>query len=122
MVGARIKELRIKKGYSISELAKRSVVSKSYLSQIERGLHKNPSLQVLNKLAKTLGTTIEVLLKNTVESSEGRLLILDSEWNDLIITAIKEGMKKEDFSEFRKFMKYESWRKEQQCIQEQWHK
>ena len=44
MIGERIKQLRLEKGYSITELAEVSGVSKSYLSYIERNLQTNPSL------------------------------------------------------------------------------
>ncbi|WP_409270389.1 helix-turn-helix domain-containing protein [Neobacillus sp. SCS-31] len=117
MVGTRIKELRVQKGYSICELARLANVSKSYLSQIERGLHKNPSIQVLSKVGKTLGTSVEGLLKE--EHSAGKdEIVLDSEWREMLVTAIKEGLRKEDFVEYRKFMKYETWRKEHKSIHE----
>ena len=36
--GQRIKEIRIKKKFTLEELAKRTGVSASFLSQIERGI------------------------------------------------------------------------------------
>jgi len=42
MIGERIKRLREKKGYSITELARLADISKSYLSQLERGMQCNP--------------------------------------------------------------------------------
>ncbi|MFD1020290.1 helix-turn-helix domain-containing protein [Thalassobacillus hwangdonensis] len=62
MIGRRLKELRLDKGISLSELSRRSGVSKSYISNIERGVQKNPSLIVLRKLSKTLDVTIEQLV------------------------------------------------------------
>ncbi|ALC90197.1 transcriptional regulator [Bacillus sp. FJAT-18017] len=117
MLGSRIKELRELRGYSISELAKLADVSKSYLSQIERGMQTNPSLQVLNKVAITLGTTIEYLLCNEGKAPQTEVE-LDKEWKELILTAIKEGMRKEDFMEYCKYTKYESWKKERQSVNE----
>lgn len=38
MIGKKIRKLRQKKGLSITELGKLADVSKSYLSQLERGL------------------------------------------------------------------------------------
>ncbi|MEH7341903.1 helix-turn-helix domain-containing protein, partial [Priestia megaterium] len=35
MVGAKIKSLRLKKGYSITRLAEKAKISKSYLSHLE---------------------------------------------------------------------------------------
>lgn len=47
IVGEKIKRLRIRKKYSITELSEKANVSKSYLSYIERGIQENPSVQVL---------------------------------------------------------------------------
>ncbi|WP_043933679.1 helix-turn-helix domain-containing protein [Bacillus sp. EB01] len=121
MLGSRIKEMRERKGYSISELAKLADVSKSYLSQIERGVQTNPSLQVLNKVAVTLGTTIEYLLWNEGKTDQTELE-LDKEWKEMILTAIKEGLRKEDFMEYWKYIKYESWKKERQSVNEELQK
>ncbi|MGX2961370.1 helix-turn-helix domain-containing protein [Peribacillus sp. JNUCC 23] len=45
--------LRIRKqrGLTLSELAEKAFISKLYLSNIERSLNKNPSIQVLEKIA-----------------------------------------------------------------------
>jgi XRE family transcriptional regulator of biofilm formation len=106
MVGERIKELRKKKGYSISELAKYAGVSKSYLSYIERNVQKNPSLQFLAKLAKTLDTTIEYLLGQDSEE-------LDEEWIDLIKKAIDNGVDKAEFQKYLEFVKFKKWEEKQ---------
>ncbi|SEA38958.1 XRE family transcriptional regulator, master regulator for biofilm formation [Thalassobacillus cyri] len=61
MIGERIRELREERGMSLSVLASRSGVSKSYISNIERGIQKNPSLIIMKKLAETLGVPLEDL-------------------------------------------------------------
>ncbi|MGP4069216.1 helix-turn-helix domain-containing protein [Halobacillus sp. B29] len=61
-IGEKIRVLRIGKGLSVNEFAKLSNVSKSYISNIERGVQKNPSLIVMSKLAKTLEVPLEELL------------------------------------------------------------
>ncbi|WP_181347241.1 helix-turn-helix domain-containing protein [Thalassobacillus sp. CUG 92003] len=63
MIGDRLQFLRLQKGYTLSELARRSGVSKSYISNIERGLQKNPSLIVMKKLSETLDISVEKLLE-----------------------------------------------------------
>jgi XRE family transcriptional regulator, master regulator for biofilm formation len=111
MIGRKIKRLRQKKGYSITELGRLADVSKSYLSQLERGLQTNPSLQFLIKVSKPLETSIDYLLQDTraqiVEDNE-----LDEEWKVLIQQAIEEGLKKEDFHEYRKYIKFQEWMRE----------
>ncbi|MFG6114713.1 helix-turn-helix domain-containing protein [Halobacillus sp. MO56] len=61
MIGERIRELREERGMSLSVLASRSGVSKSYISNIERGIQKNPSLIIMKKFADTLGVPLEDL-------------------------------------------------------------
>ncbi len=111
MIGRKIKRLRQKKGYSITELGRLADVSKSYLSQLERGLQTNPSLQFLVKVSKPLETSIDYLLQDArvqlVEDNE-----LDEEWKVLIQQAIEDGLKKEDFHEYRKYIKFQEWMKE----------
>lgn len=113
MIGERIKSLRRKKRYSITELAKRAGVSKSYLSYLERDVQKNPSLQFLTKIAETLDTSIEYLLgedKRPVKPKEQ----LDNEWTLLLQKAIGEGLSKEDFREFQNFVRFRNWQNEQE--------
>ncbi len=100
MVGERIKQLRTKKGYSISELAKIAGVSKSYLSYIERNVQRNPSLQFLTKIAETLETSMEYLLEEE---------LLDEEWISLIKKAKDEGVTKEDFQQYLDFVRFKKW-------------
>lgn len=52
-----IKQLRAEKKLTQSELAKRAHISQPYLTCLERGVKKNPSLTVLNRLAQALGIT-----------------------------------------------------------------
>ena len=113
MIGKRIKQQRKKMGYSISELAKRAGISKSYLSYIERDLQNNPSLQFLSKLAITLDTTIEYLLGEE-ESKRTQNKQLDDEWQVLITKAIDEGMSKAEFREFREFVRFKNWQQDKQ--------
>jgi XRE family transcriptional regulator, master regulator for biofilm formation len=108
MIWKKIKRLRQQKGYSITELGRLADVSKSYLSQLERGLQTNPSLQFLIKVSKPLNTSIDYLLQESkvqkCENSE-----LDEEWKGLIRQAIEDGLKKEDFHEYRKYIKFQEW-------------
>ncbi|THE15493.1 helix-turn-helix domain-containing protein [Bacillus timonensis] len=109
MIGSRIKELRKQKRLTITELAKRAGVSKSYLSYIERDVQKNPSLQFLTKISKPLDTSIEYLLgeeKTDIITNE----ILDKEWTKLLMNAIDDGLSKEDFQEFQNFIKFRNWK------------
>jgi transcriptional regulator with XRE-family HTH domain len=61
-IGRVLKELRLKRGYSQLELAKRAKITNVYLSLLETGKNKNPSLAVLQRLAKALGVPVTELL------------------------------------------------------------
>lgn len=62
----KIKQLREKKGFSLGKLAETAGVSKAYLSQLENSLSKQPSAEILFKIASALGTTIADLLDKPV--------------------------------------------------------
>jgi XRE family transcriptional regulator, master regulator for biofilm formation len=111
MIGKRIKSLRQQKGYSITELGRLADVSKSYLSQLERGLQINPSLQFLVKVSRPLETSIDFLLHDSNGCKCGDTE-LDEEWKVLIRQAIEDGLKKEDFHEYRKYIKFQEWMRE----------
>lgn len=107
MVGKRIHELRKSKGLSLSELAERAGVAKSYLSNVERGIQSNPSIHFLEKVAKVFDVPIESLLNDEFDLNTEQL---DSEWYELILEAMNSGVNKQDFKEFLEFQK---WKKSQ---------
>jgi transcriptional regulator with XRE-family HTH domain len=57
----RLTRLREKQGLSLSEVARRAQISKAYLSQLERGESRQPSYDVLDRLATALGASVEDL-------------------------------------------------------------
>ena len=61
-LGRFIREQRNAAQLSLRALAERADISNPYLSQIERGLHE-PSVRVLNSLAKALNLSAETLLR-----------------------------------------------------------
>lgn len=58
----RIKKLRESRGLRVTELAKRSRISKAYLSQLESGHSSHPSAEVVIKICRALGCSIDTLL------------------------------------------------------------
>jgi transcriptional regulator with XRE-family HTH domain len=60
MIGARIRQFRLKKRLSLSELARRADVSKSMISQIEHH-SANPSIETVRALASALEVPIFAL-------------------------------------------------------------
>jgi transcriptional regulator with XRE-family HTH domain len=70
MDGNKLKVMRIEKGISLSKLSELTGISKSYLSLIERNIQKNPSIDILGKLAKTLEIEVEDLVRKEQEDKE----------------------------------------------------
>jgi len=60
--GKKVRKLRLDQKMSQGKLAKKLAVDPSYISQIERGIG-NPSLRVVEKVAKALGVSSDELLK-----------------------------------------------------------
>ncbi|MDV2687574.1 helix-turn-helix transcriptional regulator, partial [Alkalihalophilus lindianensis] len=79
-IGKKIAELRKQKGYTLSELAEKTKISKSYLSNIERNLNKNPSLAIIKRIAKVLDVDLMTLLKN--ETNHNTNQYVEKEWAD----------------------------------------
>jgi transcriptional regulator with XRE-family HTH domain len=62
-LGAWIRERRTAQGVSQRELADRASMSRSYLCDLERGRGKQPSLAVLQSLARALGEDQDEVLR-----------------------------------------------------------
>ncbi|WP_159882539.1 helix-turn-helix domain-containing protein [Paenibacillus puerhi] len=93
MIGTRIQNLRHQKRMSITELAARAGVAKSYLSSIERDLQSNPSIQFLRKLAPVLGVTVQSLILH--ETSDNKTEPIDQEWVQIIQELNELGLSKD---------------------------
>ncbi|MGP4105594.1 helix-turn-helix domain-containing protein [Virgibacillus sp. L01] len=108
MIGEKIKQLRQEKKMSISELADKAGVAKSYLSSIERSLQTNPSIQFIEKISSVLGVPVnELILEDKWKETEAQL---DGEWLKIVQEAMDSGVSKDQFKEYLEFTK---WRKEQ---------
>lgn len=57
-IGSKLKELRLKNGLTLSELASRSEVTKGFLSQLERNL-TSPNISTLEDILEALGTNLQ---------------------------------------------------------------
>lgn len=64
-LGARIKELRLKLGQSLQDVADAVGVSKTHIWALERGDTNNPSIELLKKLAEHFKVTLEYLAGTT---------------------------------------------------------
>lgn len=60
-LGARLRELRVERGMSLSELARQAGVGKGSLSEIESG-RRNPTVETLYSICGPLGVPLTALL------------------------------------------------------------
>src|SRR5438874_1679177 len=60
--GSTLRYYREKKGMSLQELFERTGVSNSYISRLERGDRKAPSIPISSKIADALGIPLSLLL------------------------------------------------------------
>ena len=68
-LGMRIRFLRQQKKWSQEDLALESNVNKNYICDLENG-RRNPSLEILERLADAFSITLEELFKG-IETIEG---------------------------------------------------
>jgi XRE family transcriptional regulator of biofilm formation len=101
VIGDRVKKLRIERDVSLSELAGKAGVSKSYLSSLERNRQQNPSIHFLEKIANVFNVPLDYLLQEPINKGD-----LDSDWMNLAKDAIDSGISKEHFKEFIEFNKW----------------
>ena len=65
-LGYRIRYLRTQKGLSIEALALEAEINRNYLGDLERGM-RNPTLIILNKIAKALDIDLPTLFEGIKE-------------------------------------------------------
>jgi transcriptional regulator with XRE-family HTH domain len=68
-VGRRLRELRVQRRLSLSELARRSRIGKGTLSELESG-RRNPTLETLYALTTALGTPLSAVLSPAAAHEE----------------------------------------------------
>jgi transcriptional regulator with XRE-family HTH domain len=61
-LGARVRQFRTERGLTLSKLAERAEISKSYISAIENDAAPRPSGRTLYAIAEALGVTMSDLL------------------------------------------------------------
>ncbi|ADU29907.1 helix-turn-helix domain-containing protein [Evansella cellulosilytica] len=110
MIGERVKRYRKEAGMTLTELADKAGVAKSYLSALERNIQTNPSIQFLEKVANVLGLSIDYLLKDQVDNVSIVDEDIDKEWVNLVQEAMNSGVSKE---EFRDFLEFNKWKMKQ---------
>ena len=82
-LGARIRIERVNRGWSLTDLAQRSSVSRAMINKVERG-EASPTASLLGRLAGAFGLTLSMLLARTETDHIGRLVRANEQscWTD----------------------------------------
>jgi transcriptional regulator with XRE-family HTH domain len=82
-LGARIKVERERRGWSLTDLAERSGVSRAMINKVERG-EASPTASLLGRLSGAFGLTLSTLLARTESARAGRLVRAEDQlrWTD----------------------------------------
>lgn len=107
MFGNYISHIRKTQGYTLSQFANRVGISKSYLSNIERQLKRNPSIQVMERIASALNMDLNELLQN--ETDQVKAQHLEKEWIDFMNEFKKTGIDKTQIQEYKILVEFLKW-------------
>lgn len=107
MVGKNIAEIRKRRGYTLSELAELANISKSYLSNIERNINKNPSLEIMQKIAKVLNVDFMMLIEPDADLDSH--LYIEQEWVSLFKELKELGIDKSEIKEYKTLVEFIKW-------------
>ncbi|TWD98913.1 transcriptional regulator with XRE-family HTH domain [Neobacillus bataviensis] len=107
MIGNTIFEIRKQKGLTLSELAKRAKISKSYLSNIERNLNRNPSIEVVKRIAEVLDIEFDAFLSKKNKDIQ---LEIDQDLIDFVAELKETGIGKEQIKEFKTLIEFIKWK------------
>ena len=108
-LAARLTELRLGKGQSLQQVADAVGISKTHIWQLERGKSRNPSVELLAKLADHFKVTVRSLVGEDLEAAgndeelmrmfrqAGELTDQDREFlDDMIQTMLKRRRERDD--------------------------
>jgi len=109
MIGENIQRIRSRKGLTLSELAERADISKSYLSNIERNLNQNPSIQIIERIATVLAVDYQMLIGiNSVDDQ-----IPEEEWLDFVKELKESGVEKDELQKYKSVIEFADWQNKQ---------
>jgi transcriptional regulator with XRE-family HTH domain len=75
-LGVRLKQLRIKKNRSLQDVADAVGASKAHIWEVERGGSKNPSMDLLNRLADYFEVSVSFLVGESPDEQEAELVAM----------------------------------------------
>lgn len=86
-LGAHLRQQRLASGTTLRQLEKRTGINSGYLSQVERGLVREPSTRLLGRLADAYGLPVERLLSWATGERPAEFPSLFNPQADIIVIA-----------------------------------
>ncbi|WP_391557565.1 helix-turn-helix domain-containing protein [Robertmurraya sp.] len=111
MIGKNIYDIRKRRGLTLTELAERAGIAKSYLSNIERNLNQNPSINVIEKIASVLEVDLKELLGSGDDKKEPQM---DNEWVEFVKELRDSGVEKDQIQEYKMLLDFIKWQNTKQ--------
>lgn len=71
VLGAFLLKSRMKFGWSLCELEKKTGITPSYLNRLEKGARKNPTVSIVHALAKAYGIEVTTLVDLVLLEQKG---------------------------------------------------
>jgi transcriptional regulator with XRE-family HTH domain len=99
-LAAKLKELRLRRGQSLQQLADAVGASKGHIWELESGKSSNPSLELLRKLADNFKISVASLIGETLDDMPPDIIRMYRDLDTLtdseraVIEDVIEGMKK----------------------------
>ncbi|MBT2736744.1 helix-turn-helix domain-containing protein [Bacillus sp. ISL-7] len=115
MIGKTMYEFRKQKGLTLSELAKRTKISKSYLSNIERDLNRNPSIDVVKRIATVLDVELDIFL--SIEKTNDVPQVVDQDLIDFAAQLKETGIEIEQIKDYKTLFEFIKWKNQNSRIE-----
>ncbi|RXJ01642.1 XRE family transcriptional regulator [Anaerobacillus alkaliphilus] len=110
MIGNTMKEMRINKGLSLTELAEIAGVEESCLRSVEENHILYPSFEFLYQISPVLGVSADTFI------FEGAKHTYDTHWDSIIMKALDQGLSTDEYLTLLKFTRKQETNKLQRPI------
>ena len=88
-IGLTIRDLRQIRGFSLSQVAEKAMIDKSYLSKIENN-KREPSLTSLNNICKAIGIPLNIFILMVEDETDERFSELTTLLKSAAIDILRE--------------------------------
>ena len=81
-LGSKLKELRLRRGESLQKVADEAGVSKAHVWELETGKSRNPSLELIKRIADHFKVTVASLIGENLDEDE-EIIVMHRDYQGL---------------------------------------